>query len=100
MRPSLGGARPAIKRSSVLLPQPDGPNNERKAPGATRRSIPASATVPLRKVLPMPATSTMGAATDASFMAGKCRGGEGLAGADRHLDERAAWPGLAIFRGA
>src|SRR6185437_9458619 len=69
MRPSEGGINPAMRRSKVLLPQPDGPKSERNAPGATPRSMPASAAVPLRKVLLISATSTIGAADAAALIA-------------------------------
>ena len=36
--PSLILSNPAIMRSSVLLPQPEGPTNTQNSPGATCRS--------------------------------------------------------------
>ena len=47
MRPSLGSPSPAINRSSVDLPQPDGPSSDRNSPSATVRSMPCNAWVPL-----------------------------------------------------
>ncbi len=35
MSPSSGAEKPAIMRSSVVLPQPDGPRIEKKLPRAT-----------------------------------------------------------------
>ena len=46
MRPELGGIRPAIIRSTVDLPQPDGPSRETKSPCPTTRSTPRTASVP------------------------------------------------------
>ena len=34
MVPAEGGAKPAIMRSVVVLPQPDGPSSETNSPGA------------------------------------------------------------------
>ena len=40
MRPALGRSTPAASRSSVVLPQPDGPSSETISPGAmSRRKI-------------------------------------------------------------
>src|SRR5436305_13939529 len=44
--PVVGAASPAIKRSAVLLPQPEGPSRARSSPGPTIRSSPASASMP------------------------------------------------------
>src|SRR5918999_70513 len=43
MRPSVGRSSPAIIRSIVVLPQPDGPRNEISLPGGSSRSTPATA---------------------------------------------------------
>src|SRR5262245_11299625 len=45
--PAVGSASPAISRNAVLLPHPEGPSRASNSPGATARSIPASASVPL-----------------------------------------------------
>src|SRR5216683_4055326 len=58
--PLLGSARPEMMRSSVLLPQPEGPSRLTKAPRSMARSMPSSATTPLRKALPMPSRVTRG----------------------------------------
>ena len=42
---ALSSSRPAIMRSSVDLPQPDGPTRTRNSPSAISRSIPATAAV-------------------------------------------------------
>src|SRR5579883_2151656 len=60
-RPALGATSPAMMRRSVLLPQPEGPRRLRKAPLSTARSIPASASVPVRKVLATPSSAMIGA---------------------------------------
>src|SRR6266851_6257754 len=58
--PLLGSARPEMMRSSVLLPQPEGPSRLTKAPRSMARSMPSSATTPLRKTLPTPSRVTRG----------------------------------------
>ena len=45
MRPSLGSSSPAIMRSVVVLPQPDGPNKVTSVPLSTVKLIPATAGV-------------------------------------------------------
>src|ERR687891_1134263 len=42
-RPSVGFSSPAIIRSIVVLPHPDGPRNEISLPGGSSRSTPATA---------------------------------------------------------
>jgi hypothetical protein len=46
--PRVGTPSPAISRSSVDLPQPDGPSSPTNSPSAMSRSMRPSATVPLR----------------------------------------------------
>ena len=46
-RPALGVSSPAIMRSAVLLPQPDGPTSTMNSPSAMARSTPRAATCPL-----------------------------------------------------
>jgi hypothetical protein len=43
MEPSVGRSKPAIMRSVVVLPQPDGPSIVKNSPPSTWRSIPATA---------------------------------------------------------
>src|SRR5688572_11352959 len=43
MRPSVGRSSPAIIRSIVVLPQPDGPRSEISLPGGSSRSTPSTA---------------------------------------------------------
>src|SRR5580704_10424456 len=59
--PALGGVRPAMMRSSVLLPQPDGPRTLKNSPRVTWRSTPASASTPVAKRLVTPCSSRIGA---------------------------------------
>src|SRR3984893_344690 len=59
MVPPEGSLRPAISRSAVDLPQPDGPSNETSSPGRTSRSSPSSAWVPLAKVFVTPRSATI-----------------------------------------
>src|SRR5437763_16059313 len=58
--PRLGSTSPEMMRSNVLLPQPDGPSRLTKAPLAIARSMPSSATTPLRKTLPTPSSVMRG----------------------------------------
>ncbi|CAM5617261.1 hypothetical protein RLIN73S_05305 [Rhodanobacter lindaniclasticus] len=44
--PSLIGSSPAIMRSKVVLPQPDGPTSTSSSPSATVKLAPATATWP------------------------------------------------------
>src|SRR5689334_2626524 len=60
MVPLVGDARPAISRSAVDLPQPDGPSSETNSPGRTSRSSPSSAMTPLAKVLATSRSATTG----------------------------------------
>src|SRR5688500_14847012 len=43
-RPSVASSRPAIRRSSVDLPQPDGPTRTRNSPSSIRRETSSTAT--------------------------------------------------------
>jgi len=45
MAPSLAASSPAIMRSTVVLPQPDGPSSVVKVPDATAKLTPATAVV-------------------------------------------------------
>src|SRR5437868_6294884 len=45
MSPWLGCSRPAISRSKVVLPHPDGPSRTRYSPSPVSRSIPSTAVV-------------------------------------------------------
>ena len=49
--PSDADSSPDAMRSSVLLPQPDGPTTVTNSPRLTVKSTPCSATVPLGKVM-------------------------------------------------
>jgi len=44
-RPVLASMKPAIIRSVVVLPQPDGPSSATSSPSATSSETPATATV-------------------------------------------------------
>src|SRR5215210_6712434 len=56
--PAVGSSKPAIIRSVVVLPQPDGPSRARNSPGCTSRSMSSTATrSPKRFVTPRSATS-------------------------------------------
>lgn len=45
MVPLVGASKPAIIRSTVVLPDPDGPSMEKNSPSAISRSTPATASV-------------------------------------------------------
>ena len=57
-RPCVGSLKPAMMRSAVDLPQPDGPSSDRNSPCRTSKSRPLSASVPLGNVLPTPRNAT------------------------------------------
>ena len=44
IRPEVGCSKPAISRSVVVLPQPDGPSSEKNSPLSTVRSMLSTAT--------------------------------------------------------
>src|ERR1700688_4275360 len=56
--PRVGSLNPAMMRSAVDLPQPDGPSRVRNSPARTVRSKPSRPTTPLQKVLPPPRSAT------------------------------------------
>ena len=58
--PALGWMSPAIRRSSVDFPQPDGPTTLRNSPASTSSETLASAWTPLAKTLETPRTPTSG----------------------------------------
>ena len=48
--PSSGAVKPAIMRSSVVLPQPDGPRIEKKLPRATSNDSDSTAVWPPKRL--------------------------------------------------
>src|SRR5882757_20601 len=50
-RPESGSSKPAIMRSDVVLPQPDGPSSEKNSPAAMSSVTPSTATTLPSKVL-------------------------------------------------
>jgi hypothetical protein len=44
MAPSVGLSKPAIMRSVVVFPQPDGPRSEKNSPAAMEKSASDTAT--------------------------------------------------------
>src|SRR5712691_8804536 len=60
--PSSGRSKPAIKRSVVVLPEPDGPSSVKNSPPAISRSTPSTATTS-PYVLRTPTRRTSGVAT-------------------------------------
>src|ERR671918_1946702 len=60
--PAVASSSPAIVRSSVVLPQPEGPSRTRYSPSPVPRSTPSTAaTSPWRKCFLSPRTSTASA---------------------------------------
>ncbi len=60
-RPPLTDSSPAMMRSAVVLPEPDGPSSTKNSPGSMARSMPCSTvvvpcrfTTPSRRTLPEP----------------------------------------------
>ena len=51
MAPASGAMKPAIMRSSVVLPQPDGPSIEKKLPRATLKESASTAACPAKRLL-------------------------------------------------
>lgn len=49
--PLVGDSSPAMQRSSVVLPQPDGPSSETNSPDRIERSMPLSTFVPLKSLV-------------------------------------------------
>ncbi len=74
-RPRLGRSSPASSRSSVVLPQPEGPTTQVKAPGAMPRSMPRRIGWPARS-RSTPRNSITGAAASASCLAARGSPGE------------------------
>ena len=62
--PAVGSLNPAMMRSAVDLPQPDGPSSARNSPARTSSSSLASARVPVGNVLPTPRSATRGVARE------------------------------------
>jgi hypothetical protein len=61
--PAVGSRKPAIMRSSVVLPHPDGPSRKNSSPLCTARSTASTAVVrPKRLVTPRRVIAVMAAA--------------------------------------
>ena len=68
--PPVGSSKPAIIRSIVVLPEPDGPSIEKNSPSAMSRSTPATAvTSPKRLVTPRSDTAVPGTGNGSSGVA-------------------------------
>ena len=64
MSPSSGSSNPAIIRSIVVFPDPDGPSSEKNSPSRTSRSTwSTAATSPKRFTRPVPRTAIAAAAS-------------------------------------
>src|SRR5260370_4437174 len=51
MRPSSGISKPASRRNSVVLPQPEGPSSAKNSPGKISSDRPATALTPEKRLL-------------------------------------------------
>ena len=51
IEPESGAMNPAIMRSSVVLPQPEGPSIEKKLPRATLKDSASTAVCPAKRLL-------------------------------------------------
>src|SRR4029434_298179 len=72
--PASGSTSPATMRSTVLLPQPEGPSRERNSPGAASRETSATATTG-PNALRSPETRSAGAAPLTAADASRARPG-------------------------
>src|SRR4051794_32634711 len=70
MRPASGVSKPAIMRSVVVLPHPDGPSRAKNSPAAIVRSTPSTARTRPSKLLLRPSSVTADARslTDSSAL--------------------------------
>jgi hypothetical protein len=57
--PLVGSLKPAMMRSAVDLPQPEGPSSVTNSPGHTSKSKRSSACTPFVKLLPTPRNATV-----------------------------------------
>src|SRR6185312_4492214 len=75
MRPESGRSKPAISRSVVVLPEPDGPSSVKNSPASISRSTPATATTsPYVLRTPRSRTSTApGIVADRPLVSGSVR---------------------------
>ncbi len=67
MLPSVGNSRPAIMRSVVVLPHPDGPSSEKNSPSAMERWSSSTATTSPNRLM-TPSSSTAGSANLTSLL--------------------------------
>src|ERR1700689_5426765 len=71
--PRSGRSRPAITRSKVVLPEPEGPSSASNSPGCTDKFTPSSATVSpkrlFRFLISMPLMSGRAGRTDFALVA-------------------------------
>src|SRR5712691_280324 len=78
MRPSSGRSKPAISRSVVVLPEPDGPSSVKNSPAGISRSTRSTATTS-PYVLRMPASRTSISAAGMECAAGSDSASAGVA---------------------
>src|SRR3989442_9958535 len=78
MRPSSGRSKPAISRSVVVLPEPDGPSRVKNSPAGISRSTRSTATTS-PYVLRMPASRTSISAAGMESAAGSDSASAGVA---------------------
>src|SRR5438094_6087836 len=95
MRPASGRSKPAISRSVVVLPEPDGPSRVKNSPGAMSRSTPATAaTSPYERRTPT--SRTAGAALRALVTRSRGLADSGVA--KRLLEDRQSVLELVVRR--
>src|ERR1700719_792732 len=82
-RPVVGGSKPAMTRSKVDLPHPDAPIRQTNCPGATDRSMRASASISPSPTVKRLVTASI-ARTSASLMVLRAPAEDAVA--DRHDD--------------
>src|SRR3954451_4422032 len=69
MRPASGSSKPAIIRSVVVLPQPEGPRSAKNSPGSIFKSMPSTARVVPSKLFSTRSRRTSAAVRGLSFIA-------------------------------
>src|SRR5581483_10993734 len=74
--PALGTSSPAISRSVVVLPQPEGPTRTSSSPSATLRHRSWTARTPLGYVLPTRSRATSAIDAKVTEVAASCQVGE------------------------
>src|SRR6185369_8941290 len=88
MSPASGVAKPAIMRSKVVLPQPDGPRIEKNEPAGTTNDTPSTARRPAKSLMTL-TTSRAGVVIGASLA-------QRLLGSHRGRSEIGPYTGICV----